>query len=88
MIVGFILAIVVGISLGLIGAGGAILTVPILVYVMKIDAVTATAYSLFIVGVTSMVGTTRSLIKHQVNLRMGMLFGLPSILTAIAVRHF
>jgi uncharacterized membrane protein YfcA len=88
MIVGYILAIIVGISLGLTGAGGSILTLPILVYVMKIDAVTATGYSLFIVGATSLVGTTRSFIHHQVNLRMGMLFGLPSILTAIAVRTF
>jgi len=84
--IGYILAIFVGISLGLIGAGGAILTVPILVYVMKMDAVTATGYSLFIVGITSLVGATRSLIKKQVNLRMAFLFGIPSILTAIIVR--
>src|SRR5258705_8685118 len=84
--IGYILAIFVGISLGLVGAGGAILTVPILVYVMKMDAVTATGYSLFIVGITSLVGATRSLIKKQVNMRMAFLFGVPSILTAITVR--
>ena len=47
--VGYIAAIFVGLVLGLIGAGGAILTVPILVYLMDIDPVTATVYSLFIV---------------------------------------
>lgn len=84
--IGYVLAIFVGISLGLIGAGGAILTVPILVYIMKMDAVTATGYSLFIVGITSSVGATRSLIKKQINLRMAFIFGIPSIATAIFVR--
>jgi uncharacterized membrane protein YfcA len=51
VIIGFLLAALVGISLGLIGSGGSILTVPILVYVMGVDPVLATAYSLFIVGI-------------------------------------
>ena len=56
MLVGIALAILVGTIMGLIGAGGSILTVPILVYVVRLDAVTATAYSLFVVGVTSVFG--------------------------------
>ena len=48
-VIGFILAILVGISLGLIGSGGSILTVPVLVYVMSVEPVLATAYSLFVV---------------------------------------
>ena len=57
IILGYLLAALVGISLGLIGSGGSILTVPILVYVMGVDPVLATAYSLFIVGSTALVGT-------------------------------
>ena len=86
--IGYILAIFVGISLGLIGAGGSILTVPILVYVMKMDAVTATGYSLFVVGISALVGAVRSFIKQQVQLSTVVLFGIPSIITAIVVRSF
>jgi uncharacterized membrane protein YfcA len=60
VIIGFLLAALVGISLGLIGSGGSILTVPILVYVMGVDPVLATAYSLFIVGSTALVGGVQS----------------------------
>ncbi|MFN6368119.1 MAG: sulfite exporter TauE/SafE family protein, partial [Bacteroidota bacterium] len=56
-ILGYIGAVVMGLSLGLIGGGGSILTVPILVYLFQVDAVLATAYSLFIVGLTSLVGS-------------------------------
>jgi uncharacterized membrane protein YfcA len=86
--IGYILAIFVGISLGLIGAGGSILTVPILVYVMKMDVVTATGYSLFVVGTSALVGAVRSLIKRQVDIKTVFLFGVPSIITAIVVRTF
>ena len=82
----YILAVLVGVSLGLIGAGGSILTVPILVYVMGMDAVTATSYSLFIVGITSLVGAGRSFLKSQVDLKTAMFFGIPSILAAIVIR--
>ena len=83
---GYILAIFIGVSLGLIGAGGSILTVPILVYVMKMDAVTATGYSLFIVGITSLVGASRYFIKEQIELKTAFLFGIPSILMATITR--
>jgi len=84
--IGYIFAIFVGITLGLIGAGGSILTVPILVYVMKMDAVTATGYSLFVVGVTSLIGAGRYFIKKEVDLKTVFLFGVPSIFSAIIVR--
>lgn len=85
---GYALAILVGVSLGLIGAGGSILTVPILVYILKMDAVMATAYSLFIVGITSMVGAIRSYFLQLVNIKTAFLFGIPSIITAYIVRAF
>ena len=85
-ILGFILAAVVGISLGLIGSGGSILTVPILVYIMGIDPVLATAYSLFIVGSTSLVGGAQSALQKRVDFKTVLIFGIPSILAVYATR--
>ncbi len=85
---GYIIAVLIGISLGLIGGGGSILTVPVLVYLMKVDPVLATTYSLFIVGLTSLVGGTRAYINKLVDFRAVSLFGFPSILTVFIARHF
>jgi uncharacterized membrane protein YfcA len=62
-IFGYLASIFIGITLGLIGGGGSILTVPVLVYLFSIDVVLATAYSLFIVGLTSLVGSVNFLKK-------------------------
>lgn len=85
-ILGYVLAALVGISLGLIGGGGSILTVPILVYVMRINPVLATSYSLFIVGSTSMVGAVNSYRKGLVSIKTALLFGLSSITTVFITR--
>lgn len=55
-IFGFSAAVAVGITLGLIGGGGSILTVPILVYIFSIDPLLSTSYSLFVVGLTALIG--------------------------------
>jgi uncharacterized membrane protein YfcA len=85
-ILGYILAIMVGISLGLIGSGGSILTVPILVYVMGVNPVLATAYSLFIVGSTALVGGVQSAIQKRVDFKTVLIFGIPSIAAVYATR--
>ncbi len=85
---GYIIAVLIGISLGLIGGGGSILTVPVLVYLLHADPVLATTYSLFIVGFTSLVGGTRAYINKLVDFRSVSLFGIPSILTVFIARHF
>jgi uncharacterized membrane protein YfcA len=54
--IGYLAAIIIGLSLGLIGGGGSILAVPILVYLFKINPEQATSYSLFI-GFTAMIGS-------------------------------
>jgi uncharacterized protein len=87
-IAGYCIAVVIGLSLGLIGGGGSILTVPVLVYLMMVDPVLATTYSLFIVGFTSLVGGTKAYINKQVDFRAVSLFGFPSILTVFIARHF
>lgn len=88
LIIGYILAALIGISLGLIGGGGSILTVPILVYIMGVDPVLATSYSLFIVGTTSLFGTITNYKKKQVNFKIAMLFGAVSITTVFLTRKF
>ncbi len=85
-IIGILLAALVGISLGLIGSGGSILTVPILVYVIGINPVLATAYSLFIVGTTALVGGIQSTIHKRVDFKTVFIFGIPSIIAVYATR--
>ncbi len=87
-ILGYFMALLIGISLGLVGSGGSILTVPLLVYFFALDAVLATAYSLFIVGVSAAVGAIRFIIKKEVNLKTAIVFALPSLLAVYLVRRF
>ncbi len=72
-----------GISLGLIGAGGSILTVPVFVYLLNIDPVIAATCSLFTVGSTTLIGSVRSYMAGQVQWRTVFLFGLPSFAAAL-----
>ena len=83
---GFVAALFVGISLGMMGGGGSILTVPVLVYLFGISPVLATSYSLFIVGTTSLAGALNSYSKGLVDLRTSLLFGLTSIATVFFIR--
>ncbi len=69
------LSFVVGIVLGMLGGGGAILTLPMLVYVVGLDPKSAIAASLFVVGATSIVGTTVHARAGAVSWRVGGLFG-------------
>jgi uncharacterized membrane protein YfcA len=85
-ILGYVLAVIVGISLGLIGSGGSILTVPILVYIMGVNPVLATAYSLFIVGSTALVGGVQSALQKRVDFKTVLIFGIPSIAAVYATR--
>lgn len=85
-ILSLVLASLVGLSLGLIGSGGSILTVPILVYVMGVNPVLATAYSLFIVGGTSLVGGIQSATQKRVDFKTVFIFGIPSIAAVYATR--
>lgn len=86
--IGFLAAVFIGISLGLIGGGGSILTVPVLVYLLGVDPVTATAYSLFVVGVTSLVGAIPKYRQGDIDLKTAVIFGLPSILAVFLTRKW
>jgi len=87
-IIGYIASALIGISLGLIGGGGSILTVPVLVYLFGVDVVTATAYSLFVVGVSSLVGAATKFKRGFINIKLTLLFGLPSITSVFITRRF
>lgn len=87
-IAGYIASVFVGVVLGLLGGGGSILCIPILVYLFGIDPVLASAYSLFIVGITSLVGTVPKYRQQLLNLRTGILFGIPSIVTIFSTRKW
>lgn len=87
-IIGYIGAILMGLSLGLIGGGGSILTVPILVYLFQVDAVLATAYSLFIVGLTSLVGSVSHMRFGNIHWRTAIVFGIPSIISVFLTRSY
>jgi uncharacterized protein len=87
-IIGFVGALLMGLSLGLIGGGGSILTVPILVYLFHVDPVLATAYSLFIVGFTSLLGSTSHIKQGNIHWRTALVFGIPSIISVYLTRQF
>ncbi len=83
---GYFAAIFIGLSLGIMGGGGSILTVPVLVYLMGVSPVLSTAYSLFVVGSTSVVGASGYFRKGLVSLKTAIVFLLPSLLAVFAVR--
>ena len=86
--IAYFLALIVGIILGFLGSGGSILTVPILVYVMGINPVTATAYSLFVVGVSALVGAQRFLKNGEINYKISLYFAIPSLLGVFVSRKW
>lgn len=87
-IIGYLASVLIGISLGLVGSGGSILTVPVLVYLMSVNPMVATASSLFIVGLTSLVGGLRAYSRNLIDFRAITEFGLPSIFSIFIARHY
>lgn len=87
-ILGYIGALAVGLILGLIGGGGSILTVPLLVYLLGFSPIIATAYSLFVVGSSSLVGVVQKHRKKLVDLKTGIAFSFPSFLAVYFSRRY
>jgi uncharacterized membrane protein YfcA len=86
IILGLTLAALMGLTLGLIGAGGSILTVPILVYFLQIPPLSATAYSLLIVGTAALVGALSYYKKGLVNVRAMITFAVPAMIFVFITR--
>ena len=87
-LLGYFLAIAIGLTLGLIGGGGSILTVPILVYLLGLDPVIATAYSLFVVGTTALIGVFRNIPKKLVDFKTGIVFAIPALIAVYFTRRY
>ncbi len=88
IILGYILAVLMGLTLGLIGAGGSILSMPILVYFFKITPITATSYSLLIVGIAALVGALFYHKKNLINFRAAITFIIPAAIAVLCTRVF
>ena len=88
VLIAYLLALTVGIILGLLGSGGSILTVPILVYIIGINPFSATAYSLFIVGVSALVGAHRFFKNGEINYKITLYFAIPSLLGVFVARKW
>lgn len=86
--IAFLAILIMGFVLGLLGGGGSILTVPILVYLFKINAMTATAYSLFIVGTAASVGAFKNYKLKNLNIKVGLLFSLPGLVGVFTSRAY
>ena len=85
---GYLSALLIGISLGLVGGGGSILAVPVLAYLFAVNEKMATAYSLFIVGASSLVGGLKQHLKGYVDWKTAIVFGIPAIVGVSLVRHY
>ncbi|MET0635864.1 MAG: sulfite exporter TauE/SafE family protein [Chitinophagaceae bacterium] len=86
-LLGYLASVLIGISLGMVGSGGSILTVPVLVYLMGMNPLLATTSSLFIVGITSLAGGIRAYLKRLVDFKAVTEFGIPSIFSIFITRH-
>jgi len=85
---GYFLSVLVGLTMGLIGGGGSILTVPILVYLFAMDPLLASSYSLFVVGFTSAIGVISHFKNGNIRFKNAMFFGIPSIIGVFATRKY
>lgn len=87
VLIGLLLSAAIGLSLGLIGGGGSIITVPVLVYVLGVDAHQAIGMSLAVVGATSLVGARLHYRRGTVDIKIGALFGASGIAGAYFGSH-
>ena len=87
-LVGCIALIAVGVILGLTGGGGSVLSLPILVYLLSVDVILASAYSFFIVGTTSIIGVFLKHKDNSIDLKTSLIFGVPSLLAVFLTRKW
>ncbi|MDG1260936.1 MAG: sulfite exporter TauE/SafE family protein [Flavobacteriales bacterium] len=87
-IVGYAGALVIGVVLGLVGGGGSILTVPVLVYLLAVEPVLATAYSLFVVGFAASIGAIQNFRKGMVDVKTGIVFAIPALIAVFLTRLY
>jgi uncharacterized protein len=87
-VIGYILAIVSGAIMGMLGGGGSIVTVPIFVYIFQMSPVVATGYSLFVVGITASVGSFNFMRRKLLSYKTAIIFAVPSFIGVYMSRHY
>lgn len=88
LIIGYTLAIAVGLTMGIMGSGGSILTLPIFVYLFHIEPIQALDYSLFTISIISLVGSVGHVHKKEIDFKTTALFILPSMLTVYITKQY
>jgi uncharacterized protein len=87
-LLGYPAALLIGVSLGLIGAGGAVLTIPVLVYMFNVPAHLATTYSLFVVGLSAASGSIGYVRNNLLSYKTALAFGGASLTAVFLTRKF
>jgi len=87
-VLGFLSAFFIGLILGVLGGGGSILTVPVMVYIFSLNPITASAYSLFVVGVSGLGGVIRNLNRNLIDYKVGIVYAIPSFIAVYITRKF
>jgi uncharacterized membrane protein YfcA len=87
-VLGYVASVAIGLALGLIGGGGSILTLPVLVYLFSVPVVLATTYSLFVVGITALIGSISFYKQKLIDIRIFFVFGIPSIIAVFLTRLY
>jgi uncharacterized membrane protein YfcA len=87
-LIGYLALVGIGIVLSLLGGGGSLLSVPILIYLFSLDIVTASSYSLFIVGTTSLSGSLLKIKQQRTDWRSGIIFSLCSMVAIFSTRKW
>lgn len=87
-LLGFLSAFFIGLVLGILGGGGSILTVPVMVYIFSLNPVTASAYSLFVVGISGLGGVIRNLKRKLIDYKAGIVFAIPSFVAVYITRKY
>lgn len=87
-VLGYVASVAIGLALGLIGGGGSILTLPVLVYLFGVSVVLATTYSLFVVGITALIGSISFYKQKLIDIRIFFVFGIPSIIAVFLTRLY
>ncbi|MDB2322068.1 sulfite exporter TauE/SafE family protein [Flavobacteriaceae bacterium] len=88
IILGYLGALLVGITLGLIGSGGSILSLPIFVYLFGLNPIIASAYSLFTVGITSLIGSIKNIKYKLIDINTVLYFSLSASLSVYITRKY
>lgn len=88
LIFGYTLAISVGLTMGIMGSGGSILTLPIFVYLFHIEPIHALDYSLFTISIISLIGSIGHVYKKEIDFKTTALFILPSLLAVYITKQY